>query len=298
MVDYNQALPQPTSTSNLSLQARRPYAAAGAVTCFCAVGFSNYNGLQTKIDKRTSNGLTFVNAFTYSHAIDNGDQSLDFSNGDQASPQNFRDMKDEKGTSNYDRKFVDIISVIYDLPVGHGRRYLANSSRAVDTVLGGWEISAINTAESGLPINLRAWSGLNVPTAFQTVGNLNDWRGGETYRPMCTGAPLRNTTGADMTLAYFNTAAVLLQTDPSNPFGNCGRNNLRAPGLNQIDLGIFKSFPLFREGMGLQFRAELFNALNHTNFQAPNGDRANSAFGVITSSFPARIGQLALKLVW
>ncbi|MBV9507495.1 MAG: hypothetical protein JO323_21075 [Acidobacteriia bacterium] len=239
-----------------------------------------------------------MNAFTYSHAIDNGDQSLDFSNGDQASPQNFRDMKDEKGTSNYDRKFVDIISVIYDLPVGHGRRYLANSSRAVDTVLGGWEISAINTAESGLPINLRAWSGLNVPTAFQTVGNLNDWRGGETYRPMCTGAPLRNTTGADMTLAYFNTAAVLLQTDPSNPFGNCGRNNLRAPGLNQIDLGIFKSFPLFREGMGLQFRAELFNALNHTNFQAPNGDRANSAFGVITSSFPARIGQLALKLVW
>jgi hypothetical protein len=299
MTDYNQALPQPTATSNLSLQARRPYSNVGAVTCFCPVGFSNYNALQAKIEKRTSKGLTFIDAFTYSHAIDNGDQSLDFSNGDQASPMNFRNMAEEKGTSNYDRKFVDILSVIYSLPVGHGRHYLGSSSGVVDAALGGWQLSIINTAESGLPINLRAWSGLNVPTAFQTVGNLNDWRGGETYRPNCTGAGLLNlTAGVDTTKAYFNTAAILLQTDPSNPFGNCGRNSLRAPGLNQLDLGVFKNFRLPKESMSLQFRAELFNALNHTNFQAPNGDRSNSAFGVITASFPARIGQFALKLIW
>ena len=57
-------------------------------------------------------------------------------------------------------------------------------------------------------------------------------------------------------------------------------------------------FRLPREGMRLQFRAEFFNALNHTNFQAPAGDRASSAFGIITAALPARIGQLALKLVW
>jgi hypothetical protein len=299
MTDFNQALPQPAPTANLSLQARRPYSTAGAVTCFCANGFSNYNGIQAKVEKKAAGGLTFINAFTFSHAIDNGDQSLDFSNGDQASPQNYRNMGEEKGTSNYDRKVVDILSVIYDIPAGRGRRFLSSSGAAVDALLGGWQVSAINTAESGLPINLRSWSGLNVPTAFQTVGNLNDWRGGETYRPNCTGAPLRNTSaGVDITKAYFNTPAILLQTDPSNPFGNCGRNNVRAPGLNQIDLALHKSFHLPREGMSLQFRAEYFNALNHTNFAAPAGDRASTAFGTITSSFPARIGQFGLKLVW
>jgi len=299
MVDFNQAYAQPTATANLSLQARRPYQSVGAVTCYCPDGFSNYNGLQTKVEKKTSGGLTFINAFTYSHAIDNGDQSLDFSNGDQASPQNYRNMASEKGTSNYDRKFVDLLSVVYDLPAGRGRRYLSNSPKAVDAALGGWQLTAINTAESGLPVNLRSWSGLNVPAAFQTVGNLNDWRGGETYRPNCTGAPLINTaSGVDITKAYFNTTSVLLQTDPSQPFGNCGRNNVRAPGLNQIDLALHKTFPLPREGMSLQFRAEFFNALNHTNFSAPSGDRASTAFGTITSTLPARIGQFALKLRW
>ena len=298
MTDFNQAYAQPSPAANLPLQARRPFATAAAVTCFCPDGFSTYHGLQAKVEKKFSRGFSFINAFTYSHTIDNSDQSLDNSNGNQASPQNYRDMASEKGTSNYDRKLVDIFSVIYDLPVGYGRRYLTGLPAIADALLGGWQISAINTAESGLPINLRAWAGLNVPAAFQTVGNLNDWRGGESYRPNILGPVLNTTPGADITKAYFNTANVVLQTDPSHPFGNAGRNAVRAPGLNQIDLAVHKDFRLPREGMRLQFRAEFFNALNHTNFQAPAGDRASSAFGIITAALPARIGQLALKLVW
>ena len=298
MTDFNQAYAQPSATANLSLQARRPFSTAGAVTCFCPDGFSNYNGLQAKLEKKFSRGFSFVNAFTYSHAIDNADQSLDFSNGNQASPQNYRDMASEKATSNYDRKFVDITSVIYDIPVGRGRHFLAGLPGIADAILGGWQLAAINTAESGLPINLRAWAGLNVPAAFQTVGNLNDWRGGESYRPNILGPILNTTPGVDKTKAYFNTANVVLQTDPSHPFGNAGRNIVRAPALNQVDFAIHKDFRMPRESIRLQFRAELFNTLNHTNLQAPNGDRASSAFGIITAALPARIGQLALKLVW
>jgi hypothetical protein len=97
---------------------------------------------------------------------------------------------------------------------------------------------------------------------------------------------------------YFNTANVSLPTDPSHPFGNAGRNIVRALPLNTLDLGIFKNFRLPREAMKLQFRSEMFNALNHTNFTAPNGDRASTGFGTIRGTYAARQIQFALKFLF
>jgi hypothetical protein len=295
----------------LSLQARRPFQDAGAVSCYCPYGMSIYNGLQTRIEKKSSQGLTFVDAFTYSHNIDNGDQSLDFSNGDQASPQNARNMRSERSTSNYDRRFVNVLSAVADVPVGRGRHFLSKDSGFVDALVGGWQVDAIVTNESGLPINLRAWTGLNVPAAYQTVGNLNDWRGGESYRANCIAGAgsFINPAGGRLGVNgvnYFNTAAVKKLDDTTQPGwvgpaqvgGTCGRNTARAPGLEQLDTSIHKGFALPREGMSIVFRAEYFNVLNKTNFQAPNPDVENGAFGQITAALPARIGQLALKVLW
>ncbi len=97
---------------------------------------------------------------------------------------------------------------------------------------------------------------------------------------------------------YFNKQNVQLQTDPSHPFGNAGRNIARALPLNQIDLGLFKNFALRPEGMRLQFRSEFFNALNHTNFNAPNSDVSSAAFGTIRSTAVPRQIQFALKLTY
>ncbi len=294
--DYNQAAPQPTSTSRLSLQARRPNQSFGAITWFNPAGFSNYNGLQVKLEKKSSSGLYFLNSFTWSKAIDNSGQSLDTSNGNDASPQDIRNMAAEKGVSNYDQTLVNVTSVVYQIPFGHGRRFGSSTPGIVNQILGGWEISAINNALSAPPINLRAWAG-SIPSDYQVVGNLSGFRGGETYRPNVTGPVLapENERTIDN---YFNKANISLPTDPSQPFGNAGRNSVRALAMHTLDLGIHKNFPIIKERVRIQFRSEFFNALNKTNFTAPNVDRNNAAFGTIRGTFPARQIQFALKVLF
>jgi hypothetical protein len=164
----------------------------------------------------------------------------------------------------------------------------------LNQILGGWETTLINNALSAPPINLRAWTG-TVPTAFQTVGNLAEWKGGEAFRPNVTGPVVASNWTTDN---YFNKANVQLQTDPSHPFGNAGRNIARGLPMNQLDLGLFKNFTMPREGMNLQFRSEFFNALNHTNFRAAASDISSAAFGTIRSTFMARQIQFALKLTF
>ncbi len=296
IADYNQAAPQPTATSNLSLAARRPIQGYGAITWFNPAGFSYYNALQVKLEKRFSYGLQFLNSFVWGKAIDNSGQSLDTNGGNDASPQDVRNLAAEKGLSNYDQKFTNVTSVVYQLPVGKGKKFGDSLHPALDAVIGGWEFSVINNALSAPPLNLRAWAG-NIPAAFQTVGNLAGFRGGETFRPNVLG-PVLAVNPQDVTNTFFNTANVVLPTDPSQPFGNSGRNSVRGIGLQQTDLGVHKNFQLPRESMRLQFRAEFFNVMNHTNFTAPNTDRNSAAFGTIRGWQPPRQVQFALKLYW
>ncbi len=296
MADYNQAAPQPTPTSALSLQVRRPIPSYAAITWFDPAGFSNYNSFQLKLEHKLSGGLYFLNSFSWSKAIDNAGQSLDTSNGNDASPQDVRNMAAEKGVSNYDQTLINVTSLVYQLPFGKGGRFAKSGPAYLNHIAGGWQISAINNALTGEPLNLRAWIG-SIPAPFQVVGNLNGFRGGEIFRPNVTGQALaadsvRNTDN------YFDKANVSLPTDPSRPFGNAGRNSVRGLPLNQLDLGINKSFQLPREGMALQFRSEFFNILNHTNFGPPNTDRNSGAFGTIRATFPPRQIQFALKFIF
>ena len=89
----------------------------------------------------------------------------------------------------------------------------------------------------------------------------------------------------------------MIPTDPTRPFGNAGRNIVRAPSLFQLDLGLHKDFRI-TEGSRLEFRTEAFNILNKTNFMAPNSNRSNNSFGTITSTFPWREIQMALRFVF
>ena len=97
---------------------------------------------------------------------------------------------------------------------------------------------------------------------------------------------------------YFNTNNVHVPSDPSHPYGSAGRNIARSSSFYNLDLGIHKQFPLHGESRKLEFRTEVFNALNKTNFQAATGDVSSSSFGVISSALPARQVQFALKLLF
>jgi hypothetical protein len=290
--DYNQANPNlPGQT--LGVQARRPLQNCGAITYFNPAGQSSYNGLSVKVEKRYSNGLAFLNSFTWSKALGNSEQQLETGSGiEVANQQNIRNLSAERGPTSYDVKFVNVTSVVYSIPFGRGQRWGRSMPYIVDAALGGWELTGINTANTGEPVNV--WytpSAANDPT-----GRINGFRGSSTTRPNLIGNPT-GSSGADMLNNYFNKAA--FQTPSSNqPFGNLGRNAFRAPNFEQWDLGVYKSFRMPREGMSLQFRSEFFNVLNHTNFQPPQANFANASFGRISSTFIPRQIQFALKLTY
>jgi hypothetical protein len=116
-------------------------------------------------------------------------------------------------------------------------------------------------------------------------------------RPNVIG-PVMRPSGERTPDQSFNTSNIVVPTDPSNPFGNAGRNIARGFPYYGTNLSLQKYFKLPWEGVKLQFRGEAFNALNHTNFSAPEGSRSSLAFGSVRSARAARQIQLAMKLYW
>ncbi|HEY3132433.1 MAG TPA: TonB-dependent receptor [Acidobacteriota bacterium] len=289
--DYNEARPNRPG-ENLSIQARRPNQSFGAITVTWPGAFANYHALQAKLERRFKNGFYLLNSFVYSKAIDNTGQALEAQgSGGRSSPQSFYNIKSEKAVSDFDQTFSNATSVVYELPLGIGRKYLSEAPAAVDYLLGGWQVSAINNIWSGEPLNLS----YNPPAAFQVSQTLPDWRGGISYRPNLIGPAL---TPSELRSIdnYLDPATVVIPTEPSKPFGNAGRNIARSYGLQQLDLALAKFFPLLREGTNLQFRAEAFNLFNKTNFRYANTNRSSATFGQVRSTYPARQIQFALRV--
>jgi hypothetical protein len=293
IADYNQARPlAPGETLATSpLLSRRPFQAFGPITVTWPHAFANYNGLHARFEHRGSHGLYLLNSFVYGKAIDNSGQSLESQGaGAHPSPQNFHDMKDEKGPSDFNQKFNNTTSVVYDLPVGKGRKFGLSMPRALDYAVGGWQVSGINNLWSGQPLNLS----YNATAAQQVSVTLSDFRGGISYRPNIIGPALTPSGNIDN---YINPLTVVVPTDQSQPFGNAGRNAVNGYGLFQLDLGIGKSFA-FTERVRLQFRTEMFNATNHSNFRNANLNRSAAGFGQVRATFPARQVQFALRLTF
>jgi hypothetical protein len=283
LADYNQARPNSSINENLSLQARRPVTNFANIEIAYGAGYSSYNALQVKLEKRYSSGFMMINSFTWSKGIDNASGHLEVQNGD-SSRANIRDLRNEKGVSGYDQPFNDTLSAVYQLPFGKGRKHGSGWNGLLDGIFGGWQLTLINTVTSGLPINI-TYS----PTAQFQVTSI-----GLSQRPNLVG-PLVTPEGSRTTNTYLDKAGVAIPTDPSKPFGNLGRNAARGYGLFQMDLGVHKEFSL-TERAKLQFRSEAFNLTNQTNFQAPASNVSNSNYGTITSTFPARQLQFALRL--
>ena len=291
IADYNQAYPNLPGQS-LGVQARRPIPGFGPITWLDPAGSNNYNGLSARLEHRFGHGLYFLNSFTWSKALGDSEQALEaFAGYSVANPQNIRNLANERGPTSFDVTLMNVTSIVYELPFGKGRQYGSQWNPVVNTILGGWELNTINTANTGAPINV-----YYSPTAAQDVTGLTqDWRGQAFQRPNVSGGSISQST-ANLINHYF--AGYTFSNPPANaPFGNLGRNILRSPGLENWDLAANKRFNI-TERIGLQFRSEFFNVINHTNFGMPNPVLTNAAFGTIRTTYPARQIQFALKLMF
>lgn len=288
--DYNQARPNGPQ-ENSPLAARRPIQGFGGITLSCPCGWANYHALQLKLERRYTAGLSFLNSFTWSKAMDNVGQALeDQGNGNGSSPQNYYDLRSEKGPSGFDQRLNNTTSIVWEVPFGVGRKFGSGLPAVADAVLGGWQISGINTLTSGEPYNLR----YSPVAIFQVSDITDDWRGATWSRPNVTGDPMLQ-GDARTGVFYLNPAMVSIPTDPSQPFGNIGRNAVYGPSFWQLDTNIQKNFRI-TETVNLQFKSEFYNMLNRTNFRAPVVNRSTSNFGQFTQTYPARQIQFALKL--
>jgi len=249
------------------------YPGLGSVTVQDNRGNAIYHSLQTELSRRFAQGLQFTASYTFSRAIDDGAGAFG------STPQDFRNITLDRGLADCDVRNRFVLSGVWELPFGKSRRFANNLGRAAEGVIGGWQLNAIFTAQSGLPFSL------------STPGS----PGG---RPDVTGSL---TTNPGNTGKYFNTAAVARV--PLNGDGvmlrpgTLGRNVLIGPGINTVDLSLFKNFSL-TERLKLEFRAEAFNIANHPQFNNPATDITAGNFGQINGTLLAseRELQFAAKL--
>jgi hypothetical protein len=291
LADYNQAAPN-SGGSTLSYVARLPIPSFGPITWVDPVGNNHYDGLSLRVEHRFTKGFYLLNSFTYGRAIGDSEQALEYYAGyTEANPQNIHNLNAEAGPSSFDVKFNNVTSMVYQLPFGKGRQFGSSMNSIEDSIFGGWEINGINATHTGTPLDV-----YYSPNGVQEVSTLsNDYRGEPFLRPNVTGSAVRQSRYARNT-NFFNGYQFAAPAG-NYAFGDLGRNVFRAPGYEQLDFAVDKTFHIHEE-MRLQFRSEFFNVLNFTNLGIPNTTSTSSSFGTITTTYPARQVQFALKLVF
>ena len=255
-------------------------------------GVSSYNALLLDVTHRYSKGLTLRGVYTWSKALDDGD-SLNATAAGNAPGlvMNPFDLHADWGLATYDVRNVAVINGTYELPFGHGKAFANGLAGWRDTLASGWALNSILTLQDGFPFTpqLSFNPSNNGDTRNPVRPSLNPAFSG----PVILGSPNQ----------YFNPGAFMVP--PNGTYGNVGRDTFIGPGLATFDFSLLKDTRI-TEKLGLQFRAEFFNILNHANFNTPNLITYTSATGapsptagVITStSTTSRQIQFGLKLIW
>jgi hypothetical protein len=296
-----------------------PYPDFGFNSSYAATaGMSAYHSLQTKVEKRFSDGLNFLFTYTYAKTMTDAGDLLNGGSvaGYRASSVPGLGMAFDYGLADFDLRNVFHFSGGYELPFGKGKRFLSSASGATDKLVGGWSINWSTTLQGGQPISLSCPS-----TTASSLGC------GDLY----TGQPLHLGlhTDASGNLSWYGNPGAFTQPcvlgaggvpEPNTPAGCVpltgagalgGITQVPGPGFHRLDFSAFKDIPL-SERFRLQFRAEIFNIFNHPNFNAPNfggngvvaisnsGKFNSSTFGEIGSTrdapYDPRQIQFALKL--
>ncbi|MCI0419246.1 MAG: hypothetical protein L0312_08510, partial [Acidobacteria bacterium] len=271
--NINQAVLSPNGTA-ASINARRPLGSSPFLDLFQfqSTVRSWHDSLQARLEKRFSQGFTVLAAYTLGKTIDYA--SWHDSSGDWSDP---RRPELNKGLADFDRRHVTAVSFLWDLP------FFSKSGRALETILGGWQLNGIATFYAGQPLNVI--SGRD--------NNFDGFNGND--RPNVAGDWEKSKPSKDAIKAgetWFNTLA--FAANGVGQIGSLGRNVIIGPGSNNVDLGLSKRFKI-TERHSLNARLEAFNLFNLVNFTNPDGEFSSGNFGKITNAGPPRILQLAIK---
>ena len=245
---------------------------------------SNYNALIARLERRFSNGLSFVAGYTYGKSIDTASGL----NGSNTQPQDNYNLRAERGLSEFDVRNRLVLSQIWELPFGNGRRWLNQGTLA--RVVGQWQMANIVTLQTGQPLT----------PVLSTA--LSGTQSNGTDRPDLIANP--NLPGSQRSPdRWFNTTAFRtppIYFDAQGAFsipGNAGRDIITGPGLSDWDLSLERHLRL-SERTGLVFRTDFFNLTNHPNFDRPGTIYGTSNFGRISSAQNSRQIQFSLRLNW
>lgn len=278
---YNQTRPSQLANTNLS----RPFPKFGGFQVMNAPSHSSYHALYLKLQQRFAHGLSFLASYAYSKSIDNG-SGIRTTDGDSLTPSNDYNLQLERGLSAFDFRQRLTTSWLWDIPVGKGRRFLSDS-RALDLILGGWQLGGILTLQDGFPF-----------TVLCGPGNIQN--GGGVCYPDSTGANPNLSDDQKTRTRFFNTDAYVdrIPATGNFRFGTTGRNAVTGPGIISFDASLNKKFN-FTESKYLEFRTEVFNAPNHPIWNPPGNQLRTPNYGVITSTkIDSRQIQFGLKLVF
>ena len=207
-------------------------------------GWSEFHGLNLKLEKRFSSGFQILMAHTFAKSIDT-DSAGSFGSPN-LNPANFQL---DKGVSDFDIRQRWVTSVVYELPFGRGKTLLGNANRAADLIVGGWQLNTITSWQSGVH---RSVTSTNL-TGLSYVTQRADAKGIDPYSTFNNITPREEFSGDNKSLYWFNPTA-FTATLPLK-FGTSGRDIITAPAWWNTDLSAFKNFAM-KEGMYLQFRAE------------------------------------------
>jgi hypothetical protein len=248
------------------LTGQRPLPAFGQIDVKNTDGVTSFNGWQTSLQRRFRSGWLFSANYLWGHSLNDGATG----GGEAAYPEIAECRRCDYANSDQDVRHSFNANTIYELPFGVGRKYLSQPGVA-RSVLGGWELSLIATARTGIPVNV------TVDRSASAVPDGNT----QTQRPNLN-AGVSLIPGAGATIAdWINPGAFVV---PANgTFGNAGRNLARGPGIWQADTSFGRKFRI-TERASAEFLASAFNLFNRAQFGLPAGDISSAAFGRITTT--------------
>ena len=257
-----------------NIQLRRPYSRFGNMSIHSQARSTEYHALQSKIQKRTSNGYWYLASYTWSQTLTT-----------QPAPGIGGNFTYDTGPAPFDATHLGAMSFGAELPFGRGKRYMGGAGTLTNALVGGWQAQSIINYRSGLPYT---------PTVGRDVANIGvGGTGRDAQRPNVVGnAELDNPT-ID---AWFDKTAFVVPADYT--FGNAGRGILRGDHQWNVDFSIFKRFSI-TGSQSFEFRAEVFNLLNSVYFDLPNTAIDTAQGGRVTAtSNTARQLQFGFKYLF